>query len=147
MRYILKLPTKGDLEVECKPGDTVQKLREKAATEEQLEPEQLQLVFGSNKLDENAAIETCNVPDGSQITVMKLMKFTLNLPSGRDLPAFTDRSDLVKKILDLAATATNIEAEQLQLIYEGKKLDENSTIESCNVPEGSKITVMTVVKA
>ena len=147
MKFTLKLPSNNDLQVDSKSDDTVKNLVEKAATEEQLEPEQLQLFYGSHKLDEGATIESCNIPEGSQITVIKLMKYTLNLPSGRDFPVYLGQSELIKNMRETAVSQTHIEPEQLQLIYEGKKLDDNSTIESCNAPEGSKITVMTVVNA
>ena len=75
------------------------------------------------------------------------MQLILNLQSGRKITVDYQPNDLVENLVQKAAEVSIIDVTQINLIYEGRRLDVKSTIDSCNLRENSNIQVMNVVEA
>ena len=76
------------------------------------------------------------------------MKLTLKLPSNRKLDSDFEPNTQIRDLRAMASSEIGIDPVQLNLVIEGKLLDDNATVGSVDLlTDGCEITIMTVVTA
>lgn len=75
------------------------------------------------------------------------MKLIIRLPAGYTKEIDCQPNALIRTIKEEVASQTAIDPVQLTIVYEGRKLDDNSTVEASSLKDGVTITVMVIPSA
>lgn len=63
------------------------------------------------------------------------------IPTGRRIVVEADRYDTIKRVKEVIGQKEDVPAEDLRLHHAGQLLDDDRTLDRCNITEGSKLTL------
>ena len=104
--------------------------------------EQQRLFFQGQQLENQVSLEGCGFQDGSEFGLVVVAPITVKTLTGQAFPLEVATSNSVCEVKGKIARVTKISPERQRLIYAGKPIDDNSSLDNYEIKSGAEIYVI-----
>ena len=147
MQIIVKTQRDEQISLEVQPTDKVTDVKNKIKDSINIPVDKQSLTFNNTHLEDQKLLQEYDIVDGSTVNLVVLMNLIIKLPSGRECKFICEQNTKIIDAREYSANESAIHPDQLNVIYEGRMLDDNSTVETAGLKDGDMITVMTIPTA
>ena len=147
MQIIVKTQKDDQIALEVQPTDMVIDVKNKIKESLNIPSEKQSLTFNGTHLEDKKTLQECNIVNDSTVNLVVMINLLIKLPSGRECKFPCEQNTKIVDAREYAANESAIHPDQLNVIYEGRMLDDNATIESAGLKDDTMITVMTIPTA
>ena len=104
--------------------------------------EQQWLSFQGQQLENQASLRGCGIQDGSELGLLVMVPITVKTLTGQAFPLQVATSNSVREVKKKIARVTKISPERQRLIYTGKPIDDNSSLDNYEIESEAEIYVI-----
>ena len=146
MRLCVRQPTGEVVSVAAGEGERVEVV--KAVLEAQLGVplEQQELSFQGRRLENQVSLRECGVQDGCELELRVVVPITVKTLTGQAFPLQVATNESIRDVKRKIAKAAKISPVRQRLIFSGKLINDNSSLDNYDIKSGAEIYVIRRVK-
>ena len=104
--------------------------------------EQQQLSFQGQQLENQGSLVGCGIQDGSELGLLVVVPITVRTLTGQVFPLEVATSESVHRVKSKISNITKISPERQRLIYAGKPINDNGTLNNYEIKAGAELYVI-----
>ena len=142
----VKTLTGKTITLEVEASDTIGIVKVKIQDKEGIPPDQQRLMYTGEELEDDHTLDDCNVKEESKLTLVLRLRggyrIHVKTLTGKTITLEVEASDTIGIVKVKIQDKEGIPPDQQRLMYTGEELEDDHTLDDCNVKEESKLTLV-----
>jgi len=123
------------------PNVPISAIKDKLQFWQGILPEDQRLLYGGEPLMDNKSLNDYNVPPMAVINLEQAHPLFAKLPDGNTVPLDVEPTDTLSSIKNKIQLLTGVAPENQRVVYEGKELVDDKTLQDYNIPAGGTLVI------
>ena len=143
MQIFVKTLSGKTITLHVRSDDTIEQIKSKIQDKEGIPPDEQRLIYSAKKLEDGKKLENYNIRQESTLSLLLRLKgrfiIFIKTPAGNTFTIDVDYYDTIKYAKMIIDHKIGFPAENIQLIFNGKQLDNDRSFAECGIIKHSTL--------